>query len=190
MTQKSVLTAAVTAALLLLGSASVVQGHERGQGRMMHRGQGFDPGPMGQGSGRHHYMGHDHMGYGHMGYGHRGYGHMGHGSMEPGAAHPPRMHHDRAMGPGDGRRGQGMMGPGGVGPGWIYGRPRVEPLDAEAVRSMLEERLAWHGNPRLKLGEVRETDDQTIVADIVTQDDSLVQRLAFDRYTGRWRQAE
>jgi hypothetical protein len=38
-------------------------------------------------------------------------------------------------------------------------------------------------NKRLKLGDIR-SDDGTITADVVTLDNSLVQRLKVDRHTG------
>ncbi len=40
---------------------------------------------------------------------------------------------------------------------------------------------------RLKRGKVEAKDDDTIIAEIVTVDDSLVQRLAIDRDTGSQR---
>jgi len=43
-------------------------------------------------------------------------------------------------------------------------------------------------NPRLKVGEVKEKDADTITADIVTLDNSLVQRFIVDRHTGALRQ--
>jgi hypothetical protein len=52
---------------------------------------------------------------------------------------------------------------------------------------MLGHRLAWQGNENLKVGEVAEKDEDTITAEIVTQDDSLVQRLEVNRHTG-WMQ--
>jgi len=55
---------------------------------------------------------------------------------------------------------------------------------------MLEGVLAWHGNPRLKLGTIEEQNDDTIVAEILTVDDSLVQRLAIDRATGKIRRVD
>ena len=57
-------------------------------------------------------------------------------------------------------------------------------LSIDDVRHFLEHRLARRGNKRLKLGEVKEQDGDSIVADIVTVDDSLVQRLKVDRHTG------
>jgi hypothetical protein len=47
---------------------------------------------------------------------------------------------------------------------------------------MLERYLKQQSNPRLKVGEVKEKD--TITAEIVTADGSLVQRFKIDRHTG------
>jgi hypothetical protein len=86
------------------------------------------------------------------------------------------------MGP-HGMRQRGMMHGRGLGPVLLYGPP-AEGVTVERARAMLEGLLAWHGNPRLKLGTVKEQDEDTIVAEILTVDDSLVQRLAIDRATG------
>lgn len=97
------------------------------------------------------------------------------------------MMHHRMMG--QGGKGHGMMMRGG---GHGFGRP-IRPmthLSVEDVRHALEHRLERRGNKRLKLGDVKTTDDDTIVADIVTLDDSLVRRLAVDRHTGRVRYRE
>ncbi|MEQ8694914.1 MAG: hypothetical protein RIC85_06370 [Gammaproteobacteria bacterium] len=48
---------------------------------------------------------------------------------------------------------------------------------------MMEHRIEWLGNPNLKLGKVEEKDDDTILAEMVTQDGSLVQRIEIDRHT-------
>lgn len=150
-------------------------------GSMMGPGYGMmgpGTGPMGPGYGP---MG---PGYGMMG---PGYGMMGpgYGMMGPGFW---------MMGPGYGMMGPGygMMGPGMMGPGWGYGMggPAEKELSADDVRAWLERSLAWQGNKRLKVGSVTEKDDDTILADIVTVDDSLVQRLAIDRHTGWSRQVE
>ena len=58
-------------------------------------------------------------------------------------------------------------------------------LDADGVKKIIEGRLARHGNDRLKVGKVVIKDDKTIIAEIVTVDDSLVSKLEFDRKTGR-----
>lgn len=65
---------------------------------------------------------------------------------------------------------------------------RVRPishLTVEDVRHHFEHRLARRGNTRLKIGEVKKIDDDTITADIVTVDDSLVRRMKIDRHSGR-----
>jgi hypothetical protein len=79
--------------------------------------------------------------------------------------------------------GAGMMGQGmspGMG-GWsgLEGR-RVVPmmqLSTDDVRGFLERHLAAHG-------KVAAVDNDTITADIVTVDDSLVGRFSVDRHTG------
>jgi hypothetical protein len=119
----------------------------------------------------------------------RGYGQ----GMSYGMHHQRGMHQAQRPGmhPGYGI----MMGSGtgkGMGPGLIYGWPAggEQDLSVEDARGWLDRRLAWHGNPRLKLGEVREVDEDTIVAEIVTRDGSLVQKLAIDRRSGVLRQLD
>lgn len=87
----------------------------------------------------------------------------------------------------------GMMNPGMMGMmGRGYGMNPMarsgEDYSADDVRGWLETMLKWHGNARLKIGEVKESDDDTILADIVTQDGSLVQRYKIDRHNG-WMQS-
>jgi hypothetical protein len=82
-----------------------------------------------------------------------------------------------------------MMGPG---MGYGYGVPapqQAEPLSVDDVRNVLDQRLQWMGNPNLKVGNVAEKDKDTIIAEIVTKDDSLVERYEIDRKTGFWRPA-
>jgi hypothetical protein len=92
--------------------------------------------------------------------------------------------------------GPGMMrGWGGYGPpgnGQAYDR-RADAqsnlnLSVDDVKSRAERWLAFRGNARLKVGEVKEKDADTITADIVTKDNSLVQRFIIDRHTGAFRQ--
>ena len=113
----------------------------------------------------------------------------------------PAMAHERGghgmsqghgmMGQGQGKgHGYGMMGRGGksgCGPGAMGGSPVDKELSVEDVTKILEGRLAWRGNDRLKVGKVEEKDENTIIAEIVTVDDSLVKRVEFDRKTGRHR---
>ncbi|MHA1530184.1 MAG: hypothetical protein ACTSVG_14280 [Alphaproteobacteria bacterium] len=120
----------------------------------------------------------------------RGYGQMmgqGHGPMM-------RHGHGQMMGQGcgsmmghGGMMGQGnhggMMGQGGI-------APLAEDLSVDQVRHMMEHRVAMMQNPNLKLGEVADADDDTITADVVTQDGSLVRRFMVDRHTGAMRPAD
>lgn len=98
----------------------------------------------------------------------------------------PMMREMMGMASGAGAR----MGEGGTGPGALYGMPGAgqEEMTLESVRAWLEQRLAWHGNPRLKIGEITAAGDATITAEIVTVDGSLVQKLAFNRFPGLVRQ--
>jgi hypothetical protein len=86
------------------------------------------------------------------------------------------------------RTGMGVgMGTGmGVGPGMFYGmaQPAQEEMTPERVRGWLEQRLAQHANPRLKIGTIAKAESGEVTAEIVTVDGSLVQKLAFNRYPG------
>ncbi len=98
------------------------------------------------------------------------------------------------MGPGMmglGTAGQGMMAPGvGKGPGLSSQVVPSTDLSEDDVRHFFEHRLEMHGNKRLMVGEVKEADDDKIIADITTVDGSLVQRLEVDRHTGQMRDFE
>jgi hypothetical protein len=100
----------------------------------------------------------------------------------------PEIEPSGAMGP-RAMRHPGMMHGRGMGPALLYGPP-AEGMTVERARTILEGVLAWHGNPRLKLGTVEEQDEDTIVAEILTVDDSLVQRLTIDRTTGTFRRID
>ena len=96
----------------------------------------------------------------------------------------PRMGQGTRMGPGmmHGGMGPGMM-QGGMGA--LFGS-RVTPmmnLSTEDVRGYLTAQLDRLNNKRLKVGDIK-ADDGAITADIVTVDNSLVQRLKVDRHTG------
>ena len=95
-------------------------------------------------------------------------------------------------GPGPWRgHGPGMMhGYGqGWGQGWYAGGRDLNP-SVDNVKANMERWLAWQGNPRLKLGDVKEKDADTITADIVTRDNSLVQRFDINRHNGYFRPSE
>ena len=108
-------------------------------------------------------------------------GGMGPGMMQGGMC-PDMM--QGGMGPG---MMQGGMGPGMMqdGMGALFGS-RVTPimnLSAEDVRGYLAVQIDRLNNKRLKVGEIK-VDDGTIIADVVTIDNSLVQRLKVNRHTG------
>lgn len=114
-----------------------------------------------------------------------GQGMMGHGQMPmaSGMMGCPMM---QAMGARGGMKMMGAM----AGPGLFYGMPHdaTREMTPARVRALLEQRLEQHANPRLKLGEIATAPDGNIVAEIVTGDGSLVQKLAFNRYPGLVRQ--
>jgi hypothetical protein len=88
---------------------------------------------------------------------------------------------------GSGMMGSGMMGVGRMGgeAGGLFGS-RVTPmmnLSVDDVRAYLSSRLERLNNKRLKIGDIS-SGDGTITADIVTVDNSLVQRLKVDRHSG------
>jgi hypothetical protein len=85
----------------------------------------------------------------------------------------------RGMGPGMG------MGPRADCPFYSEQAAVDRALTVEKVKAILEGRLAWHGNERLKVGKVVEKDAKTITAEIVTVDGSLVQTLQIDKATGQ-----
>jgi hypothetical protein len=100
--------------------------------------------------------------------------------------------------------GPGMMGGtgpwSGYGPGMRGFSPGAGPasstgwrnldLSADTVKIDMERWLAWQGNARLKVGDVKEKDADTIVADIVTKDNSLVQRFVVNRRSGFFQPSE
>lgn len=105
--------------------------------------------------------------------------------------------------------GSGMMygpgyGPGCYGPAMMYGcNPGYGPgygpgytasgdlnLSTDDVKNYLSRWIAVQGNSHIKVGDVKEQDADTIVADIVTQDNSLVQRFVVNRHTGFYRPSE
>jgi hypothetical protein len=87
--------------------------------------------------------------------------------------------------------GPGMMrgyGP-GQGSGWNTGWRDLN-LSTDNVKTNMERWLAWQGNPRLKVGDVKEKDADTIVIDIVTKDNSLVERFVVNRHNSYFQPSE
>jgi len=101
-------------------------------------------------------------------------GMMGRGMMQGG---PGEMMCPMMGGMMDGRMSAGMGG--------LFGS-RVVPkmnLSADDVRSYLSAQIDRLGNKRLKVGSVN-ADSGNIIAEVVTVDNSLVQRMKVDRSTG------
>ncbi len=94
----------------------------------------------------------------------------------------------RGYGPGyhmpgwGGGYGPGMMR--GYGPGYNQRGDTNVTLTTDDVKTRMERWLNWRGNVRLKVGEVKEKDADTITAEVVTKDNSLVERFIFDRHSG------
>jgi hypothetical protein len=84
----------------------------------------------------------------------------------------------------------GQMGPGmmahGMGDSMMHGL-RVVPmmqLSPDDVRAFLQHHIGAHDLQHLKVGDVEQTDDDTITADLVTENGSLALRLEVDPHTG------
>ena len=94
-------------------------------------------------------------------------------------------------GPGMGMQGHGPgFGMAARGAGWSGDCPQGlaaadKDLTVDDVKAMMEHRLDRVQNDRLKLGDISERGEDSIIAEIVTQDGSVVDRLSIDRDTGR-----
>ncbi len=88
---------------------------------------------------------------------------------------------DRSMMQGHMMQGQKMHGGrGGHGMRVVPARH----LTVDDTKHYFEHHLKNMGHKRLKVGEVKQLDEDSIVAEIVTLDGSLVQRFKVDRHTG------
>lgn len=167
-----------------MGPGMMGQGYGMGPGMMSQGGYGagycpyygspggagmMGPGMMGGGYGKGHHM---------MG---RGYG-MGPGMMGQGSMMGPGY----GVGPGMMRQGR-MMGPGqGMGPGYGHGpqyQQSQKALEEKDVTTILENYLKNTRNPNLKLGKIVDK-ESAFEADILTKDESLVDKIAVDKNTG------
>ncbi len=131
---------------------------------------------MGQGYGHHRMMG-DGWGQRRMG---RGYG--GHMGRRWGRSGMDRSRMGRRWGHSE--MGGSRMGRSRMGRRW------GQVLSVDDVRKIVEGRLAWRGNPNIKLGKVEKVKDGVIAFEIVTKDGSLVRRWLMDPKTGRRRPAD
>ena len=170
-------TAASLAFVVFLGAGTAfgqsLHDQHHPQGAPAAQGMPMQPGPMGQG------MGPGMMGPGMMSPGMMGQG-MGSG-MGPGMMGPGM--HPGMMGQGGHGMGPGMTGPGMMGMHGFRVVPMMH-LSTDDVRQFLQRHISAHGLTRLQVGEVTQTDDETITADIVTREGSLALRLEIDAYTG------
>jgi hypothetical protein len=77
----------------------------------------------------------------------------------------------------------------GPGPGFGFMMDRDGDRDlnltADQVKKLAEARLILQGNPRLKVGAVKEKDKDTYSVDIVTVDNALVVTREVDKHSGR-----
>ena len=117
----------------------------------------------------------------------------GPGMMGPG--YRPGMMYGN--GPGMMYGGPYMMGPGmmygqGYGPGMMgwYGNQGNLNISADDAKKYFESWINIQGNARLKVGDVKEKDADTLIVDIVTKDNSLVQRFIVNRHNGFYRPGE
>lgn len=130
----------------------------------------------------------------------------GHGMMGGQAAGPCMTDEQSHMmdGQGNGRSrmggqgsGPGMMGAHGPGmmggQGYGAGRQRNQVnfnISPDEAKRYFERMIAMQDNSRLKLGDVKEIDADTITVDIVTRDNSLVQRFVVNRHDGSYQADE
>ena len=119
----------------------------------------------------------------------------GPGMMGPGYG-PGMMMYGYGYGPGMMGGGCGprvtsgpLFGPGMMGPGWWNNEGDLK-LTAKDAKSYFERCLVVQGNPRLQVGEVKEKDTDTIIVDIITKDNSLVQRFVVNRHNGFYQPSE
>ncbi|MBE0531285.1 MAG: hypothetical protein IH626_10690 [Rhodospirillales bacterium] len=85
-----------------------------------------------------------------------------------------------------GGMGPAMMGAAGTNvpcPG-LAATANAEPLTLDGAQKVVQQRLAWMGNDRLKVGKVEAKGDAAFTAEIVTLDNSLVEKLEIDAKTG------
>jgi hypothetical protein len=160
---------AVFIASVVLGIGVVTASSVIAQGMMDGTGQGMMGGGMMQGGSDQNMMGRHMQGSGGM------MGHPGErGTMCP-------MMGGMMQGGSDHQMMRGETG----GMGALFGS-RVVPtmnLSVDDVRGYLTAKLDRLGNKRLKIGDIK-TDGGSITAEIVTADNSLVQRMKVDRSTG------
>lgn len=102
--------------------------------------------------------------------------------MQQGMMMCPMMAGMMGQQPGMMRQGRGAMGLGVVTPS--------RNVSIDDVRDHFERLLQAQGNPRVKLGEIKDADKDAIVAEIVTTEGSLVDRFNVNRRSGAIQRAQ
>jgi hypothetical protein len=103
----------------------------------------------------------------------------------------PGMMGKGMMGPcmgGKGKMGGQGMGPGMMGPGHGQRHQLQKPLEEKDARAILENYMTNMKNPNLQLGKMKDT-GTTFEAEILTKDNSLVDKIMVDKKTGWMRSA-
>lgn len=87
--------------------------------------------------------------------------------------------------------GAGMMGQ-GCSSGALLGslNAKDKNLSVDEAKAIIAGDVAATGNKRLKVGKVTEQDKDSVLAEVVTTDNSLVQKILVDRHSGAVRSAE
>ena len=167
---------------VVFGLGIAIAGSAIAQGMMGGTGQGTMGGGMMQGDNDRGMMRQEQLG--------GGRGMMGHSMMHGGEGGMMCPMMGGMMQGGQNMMGSGMMGPemmrGGTGGMDALFGSRVVPtmnLSEGDVRGYLTAQLDRLGNKRLKIGDIK-VDGGSITAEIVTADNSLVQRMKVDRSTG------
>ncbi len=112
-----------------------------------------------------------------------------HGSMKHhGMKHDGMKHHGMKHGGGHAMAASGHKGSGHHKRGAMRVTP-IQHLSIDDVSHFFRHRLQRRGNKRLKLGEVAQRDEDTITAQIVTLDGSLVEVFEVDRHSGMAKRA-
>ena len=114
-----------------------------------------------------------------------------HGNEGSGAKAAPGAAVSNPCGGGMGGQKGGMGGGGGGGMSsqgamlghMLFGGAPLRPMTVERVTAIVNGMLAMHGPDTLKVGKVEATDD-SIIAEIVTKDGSLVEKIEFNKKTG------
>ena len=84
--------------------------------------------------------------------------------------------------------GHGMTGPGMMGQGHGQQQQLQKPLEEKDARAILENYIANMKNPNLQLGKIKDA-GLTFEAEILTKDNSLVDKIMVDKKTGWMRSA-